>query len=90
MKVVCINDLGRPAEIPVSKWLTKGLEYTVTKKTICRSQNNAICFTLAEIDLTGCQPYWGFNANRFGLLVSQEEFDKMVEQGIIEVEEVHA
>ena len=28
MKITCIDDKGRPPEIPIEKWVVKGTEYT--------------------------------------------------------------
>jgi hypothetical protein len=67
MRVLCINDAGRPNEIPASKWIKKGEEYTVIYTQKCHVQGGAISFKLAEIDLTGCEPYEGFNAERFAI-----------------------
>jgi hypothetical protein len=64
-KAICINDSGRPNEIPVSKWIKKDTIYTVIKITVCNIQGKTISFTLAEIDMRGCEPYNGFDSRRF-------------------------
>jgi hypothetical protein len=81
MKVTCINDKGRPNEIPLSKWIKKDQEYTVLKMMKCNTQGGLLGFELAEIDLTGCNPYLYFAANRFAPLetVPEEEIENLEE-----------
>jgi len=63
-KVTCIDDRGRPNEVPLSKWVKKGNVYTVIAYTIM-IQQNTLGFFLEEIDLSGCAPYKVFLACRF-------------------------
>lgn len=65
--VVCINDAERPNDIPISKWVVKGKEYTVIKIDRMLLQGGAVGFQLAEIDLRDCVPYLYFSAHRFGI-----------------------
>jgi hypothetical protein len=66
MKVICINDDGRPDDIPTSKWIVKDETYTVVKFLNCVAQpGNPVCFVLEEIDLKGCGNYIGFDSKRF-------------------------
>ena len=65
MKVLCINDTGRPNEVPLNKWITKGTTYTVVHILRCNSQGGSLALILEEIDLKGCEPFEGFNALRF-------------------------
>jgi len=67
MKVICINDQGKPNEIPSGKWLEKGSAYTVKNIIKCNTQGGALGFELEEIDLTGCEPYLYFMATRFAI-----------------------
>lgn len=84
MRVFCINDKGRPNEIPFSKWIKKDEEYTVVKAMKCAVQGGLLGFELAEIDLKGCEPYLYFAANRFSPLVDEpEEVLENVEELII-------
>ncbi len=66
MKVICVNDKGRPNEVPADKWVTKGERYTVAGVVKCNIQNGAVAYVLEEIDLTGHEPYIGFDSRRFG------------------------
>lgn len=69
MKVVCINDLGRPDDIPLNKWIKKDEEYTVIDVIVCKAQpRKPVALVLAEIDLTGCGFYKGFNSDRFRIV----------------------
>ncbi len=65
MIVICVNDAHRPNEIPANKWIKKGEPYTVINSIKCNAQGGAIAYVLEEIDLSGCEPYEGFNAERF-------------------------
>jgi hypothetical protein len=81
MIVVCINDKDRPNEIPTSKWIEKGKEYTVIKADYMNMQNKILGYQLQEIDLSGCFPYLYFAASRFAIKEDQpeKELEKEVE-----------
>lgn len=70
-KVICIHDEDRPNDIPTSRWVVKGEEYTVIKVERMNMQGNAIGYELEEIDLSPCFPYTRFGAWRFGIPMSQ-------------------
>lgn len=86
MKVVCIDDKNRPNEIPTSKWVEKGKEYTVIKADYMNMQNQLLGYQLAEIDLSSCVPYLYFAASRFAIIEpdKEEEIENAKE---LEVEE---
>jgi len=65
MKVECVNSSNRPNDIPTSKWVVKGNEYTVIKAAKLPMQGGLLGFQLAEIDLSDCVPYLYFAASRF-------------------------
>lgn len=65
MTVICINDSNRPNEIPLSKWIKKGNEYTIIDIIKCNIQGGKRALVLEEIDLSGCEPYKGFDESRF-------------------------
>lgn len=79
MTVLCINDANRPNEIPANKWIKKGQEYTPLNVIKCNSQGGELGYVLAEIDLTGCEPYKCFSVRRFAIrvpeTVKQEELE---------------
>jgi len=64
MIVTCIDDSNRPADIPLSAWITKGEKYTVVDAFY--GFGGVLIFQLAERDLTPYFPYKGFDAKRFG------------------------
>lgn len=35
---ICINDQGRPAEVPANQWVVKGEQYTIIKIVNCLGQ----------------------------------------------------
>ena len=65
MKVECIDASNKPNDIPMSKWVVKGNEYTVVKVSRMNIQGGILGFQLAEIDLKDCVPYLYFDARRF-------------------------
>lgn len=83
MKIECINDKGRPNEIPISKWIKQGEVYTVLKAMKCNSQGGLLGFELEEIDLKGCEPYLYFAANRFKPVVDNPKLEEELLEEII-------
>lgn len=76
MIVLCINDLDRPNQIPISKWIKKDREYTVLRTIKCNTDGGKTAFVLEEIDLVGCEPYEGFDSRRFALLINLVEIEE--------------
>jgi hypothetical protein len=65
IKCICINNKNKPDEIPESKWVKKGEEYTVIF-TIMVMPQRELGLQLDEIDLDeSCMPYEYFLATRF-------------------------
>lgn len=79
MKIICKDDTHRPAEIPISKWVIKGQEYTPTGILKCNSQGGILGFILKEIDLTGCEPYKCFSIHRFAVPVEDKVLEEELE-----------
>ena len=73
MIVTCLDDNFRPAEIPLSKWIKRGVSYTAIRRIKCNTQGGIEGFVLAEIDLTGCEPYKCFSIHRFGIPLEQKD-----------------
>lgn len=67
--VVCVDDSGRPSEVPVSKWPVKGGRYTVTSFVVMVSMGRSIGVTLEEINLSGCYPYLYYREDRFAVSI---------------------
>lgn len=80
MKVVCINDQARPADFPLSKWITKGKEYHITKIERMSLQNGLLGCQLAEIDLSDQVQYKFFSLARFALPEDLEKIKEMEKQ----------
>lgn len=66
MQVICLDDSNRPADIPLSAWITKGEKYIVIDAFY--GFGGVLIFQLAERDLTPYFPYKGFDAKRFGVV----------------------
>ena len=65
VECVCINDAGRPKEIPINKWVKKGNIYNVIF-TVTVLPQKELGVHLAEIELTDSElPYEYFLSNRF-------------------------
>ena len=65
IKVICVDDSHRPAEIPERMWIQINKEYTVIGVDKMLTQNKIIGFKLAEVELIGCEPYLYYSAHRF-------------------------
>lgn len=79
IKVICINDKGRPSDIPLSKWIVKDEPYTVINAIICKSDGGKLGYQLEEIDLTPYAPYICFAASRFKVIGPVEKKVEMEE-----------
>jgi len=85
-KVICIHDQDRPNDIPTSRWVVKGQEYTVIKVDRMHMHNGMLAYELEEIDLQECCfPYARFAAWRFGIPLSQ--FVQETKEDTVPVEE---
>ena len=91
-QVVCIDDSHKPNDIPSSKWVKKGITYTVIEVSKMLIQGGLLGFKLEEINLTDCFPYQYFAARRFAVLVSpgqtwvEEELSRLLEEAKKEAE----
>ena len=85
-KVVCINDSARPNDVPTSRWIKKGNEYTIT--SVCWMEQQGIygC-KLAEINNDDLFPYQFFALTRFA--ISEDTIKKAVQEKELELEEVY-
>lgn len=88
VRVICINDKGRPNEIPLGKWPVKGKYYTITGfSRMVGTMNGAMGVTLAEISLEGCYPYKFYLASRFGVPVGETSLVEHAEDLLKEAQE---
>jgi len=66
MKLICIDDTGRPKEIPPSKWIVSMEEYCPIRIAKMAKQDNILGVELAEICLDETNaPYELFRLDRF-------------------------
>lgn len=62
---ICVDDLSRPADFPLSKWVKDGEKYNIVGASIVLPQG-ILGFQLSEIDMdANCYPYKYFSAHRF-------------------------
>ena len=87
VRVICINDTGRPNEIPLSKWPVKGKAYTITGFTVMVNNGRCLGVTLAEISLDGCYPYKFYLASRFGVPVGDSSLVERANELLKEAQE---
>lgn len=85
-KVICIHDEDRINDIPLSRWVVKGREYTVIKVERLLAQGGTLGYELEEIDLTPCFPYTRFGAWRFAIPLSQFVEELKKEEVLEEIE----
>lgn len=68
IECVCINDSGKPAEIPISHWVKKGEKYHINYVYKMLLQGGLLGVTLNEIDLMGlATQYECFKLERFAI-----------------------
>lgn len=84
--VICVDDSGRPNEVPLSRWPKKGAKYTITSFVVMESmQGKPLGVTLDELSLDGCYPYKVYVANRFREVVPavlEESAKEVVEEDL--------
>jgi len=86
MRVTCINDSNRPNEVPLSRWVKKGEEYTIVKIDKMVQQGGIGGVKLEELNNDDLYPWSYFNINRFTF--SQKQLDEAIEKGEIKIEEL--
>lgn len=75
IECICIDDSGRPNDLPLSKWVKKGKKYTIIYVTLVLGQRQ-LAFELQEIDLDeSCYPYQYFLASRF--IINSDDMDRL-------------
>jgi hypothetical protein len=84
MKVLCIDDSKKPANIPQEQWIIKNNIYTVIGVVNLPLQPGVAGFLLKEISLSAdCFPYEFYSSNRFAIITKDEVIE---EQEILEEE----
>lgn len=71
VKSICINDINRPSQIPLEKWVEKGKEYTIIY--IYWHPNQGVQgVLLSEVELDeSCAPFESYKIERFALPKSE-------------------
>ena len=82
IRVVCVNDIGRPNDIPTSRWVKKDDFYTIIKIDKMVMQNSILGCKLEEINNDDLVPYTHFALHRFRPLTKDE---KQAEQSVEEL-----
>ena len=77
VRCICVDDFGRPLEIPPSKCVVKDKEYHITH-IFYHPQQKIQGVEVAEIFLDGsCFPYQSFALSRFG--IAKEDLESFLE-----------
>lgn len=74
---ICIDDVGRPLEIPVSKWVVRDRQYHVTHIFHQLQQKGVKGVELLEIDISDCFPYNCYRLDRFAFAI--EDIERLVQ-----------
>ena len=74
---ICVDDKGKPLEIPSSKWVKKGVEYHIVHVYNQQEQNGINGVELAEFDISDCVPYNCYRLDRFAF--TQDNLDKLIQ-----------
>lgn len=73
----CIDNSGKPENIPQSKWVKLGEKYHITYTVICLPQN-VLAFSIYEKPLDkSCYPYEYFISTRFA--IKEEDWGALME-----------
>jgi hypothetical protein len=90
IKVICINDANRPNDVPTSRWVKKGEDYTIILVEKMNMQNDTLGCKLAEINNDDLFPYTHFALTRFRPLTPNEQMaEESVEELLKETETVN-
>lgn len=82
MRVECTDDSFKPADIPNSFWVKRGLIYTVID--VLLDMNGVEYYKLEEVPLEQARTtYKGFSSSRFKILDSADSLEeKRAEHGV--------
>ena len=80
MKLICIDDMNRPKQIPPSKWVVAMEEYTPIRIAKMAKQGNILGVELAEICLDETNaPYELFRLDRFAFnMIEWQELQDLI------------
>ncbi len=92
MPVICIDDAGRPNEIPTSRWIKKGEKYHIIEIAKMTLQGNIYGCKLAERDNDDLAPYAYFRLSRFAEInpdkVAEDAWEDQDISELVEILEV--
>jgi hypothetical protein len=81
---ICIDDKGRPADFPLSKWLVEDGLYHIVAATVVLPQG-ILGFRLHEVKMdSSCYPYKFFSSHRFAI---DEQFKKQLFEMVMGIDE---
>jgi len=84
IKCICINDSFRPEDLPISRWIKSGVEYTIIQIDYMNAQNRILGCKLAEINNDDMFPYTYFKLTRFAIKIDSDK--ELVNERILELE----
>lgn len=89
MPVICIDDAGRPNEVPTSRWIKKGEKYHIIEIAKMVMQGNIYGCKIAERDNDDLAPYAYFRLSRFAEIKPKEQtIEEWENQDISELTEI--
>jgi len=77
IECLCVDDKGKPSEIPAEKWVKEGQPYNITHVFVMMQQNKIQGCELAEYDISDCIPYNCYRLTRFAF--TKEALSKLFE-----------
>lgn len=88
MKVVCINDSKKPAEVPASSWIEKGETYTVIHSANMAMQRMTVGYKLKEVSMPEDSEYEYYVASRFRPYteddaMADEAFEELMNEDLV-------
>lgn len=77
IKVICLNDKNKPAEVPENEWIKELEWYHIILITIHPEQGFISGCELAEVSIHSCPKYSAYRLDRFGFL--EEDIPALIE-----------
>ena len=77
VRVICLNEKGRPNEIPIDKWPIEGEQYHIKWIYKQLQQKGIQGVELAEFDISECVPYNCYDLRRFGIF--SDDMNKLMQ-----------
>lgn len=77
IECICVDDKGKPLEIPQEKWVKEGEKYHITHIFVMIQQGKIKGCELAEFDISDCLPYNCYRLSRFA--IKAEDLQKLMQ-----------